>query len=188
VLSECDINDIITDAEKNWRDLYRTEDAQFPVPFPYVMTCLIVGASFNPKERYNYAMPHVEPFGMPFDQGDNNDGITVIDISDLNAVKYCFVFLDSSELGQWKTNTPLTHEEYIDAYLHRNDDEDDDEKNSDEESADDDAMEWTKDSSGHWTPVPNEQADVAEIIENRVPPYTDFNLNDNDDGNSDTLS
>jgi hypothetical protein len=28
---------------------------------------------------------------MGFDQGDNNDGITVIDITDLESVKYCFV-------------------------------------------------------------------------------------------------
>lgn len=49
VLSECDINHMITDAEDNWQDFYQSEglkEAQLPVPFPYVMTYLIVGASF----------------------------------------------------------------------------------------------------------------------------------------------
>lgn len=75
---------------------------------------------------------------MPYNGGDNNDGITVIDISDLNAVKYCFVFLDLiSNSGREETNTPLTGEEYVDVYLHRNDDEENsDEENSDEENSD----------------------------------------------------
>lgn len=57
------------------------------------MTCLIIGASFDPDTCYNYAMPHVLPFGMPFDGGDNNDGITIIDITDLRKVKHSFAFL-----------------------------------------------------------------------------------------------
>jgi len=181
VLSECDINHIITDAENNWQDLYKIKDAQFPVPFPYVMTCLMVGASFDPQERYNCAMPHVEPFGMPFDKGDNNDGITVIDISDLNTVKYCFVFLDSSEIGQLETNTPLTGQKYVCAYLQQNDNEEDDEENSDEESADGDVTEWVKDSTGRWMSVHKQQTDVDELIENRVTPDDDTDADDTDD-------
>lgn len=104
------------DAEKTWQDVYQTPYAQPIVPFSYVMTCLIVGASFNPETRYNYAMPHIGPFGMPFDGGDNNDGITVIDITKLSAVKYCFVFLYSSTQDDEIPMMPLSAARYNSAY------------------------------------------------------------------------
>jgi len=99
------------------------------------MTCLIVGASFDPKERFNYAMAHVEPFGMPFDGGDNTDGITVIDISNLDAVKYCFIFFSASELGDSvQTMTPLTGKEYVDTYERRNQEQSEDEDEDEDET------------------------------------------------------
>ena len=60
------------------------------VPFPFITTCLLLGASFDVKEGYN-ASVILEPFNMAFNDGDNNDGITVIDITDLRHVRYCFV-------------------------------------------------------------------------------------------------
>ena len=42
------------------------------VPFPFVMTCLVTGASFD-VDGYFHAVT-VEPFYMKFDEGDNNNG------------------------------------------------------------------------------------------------------------------
>jgi len=43
-------------------------------------------------------MVHLYPFNMFFDKGNNNDGITVIDITDLDNVKQCFVvFTDDND-------------------------------------------------------------------------------------------
>ena len=49
-----------------WRD-----DIQ--VPFPFVMTCLILGASFNAEDGYFHRV-HIEPFHLPYNGGDNNNG------------------------------------------------------------------------------------------------------------------
>lgn len=53
---------------------------------------------------------------MPFDGGDNNDGITVIDITKLSAVKYCFVFLYSSTQDDEIPMMPLSAARYNSAY------------------------------------------------------------------------
>ncbi len=44
--------------------------------------------------------------------GDNNDGITIID---LTKMKYCFMFIDSYHLPE-KENKPITAREYMQAY------------------------------------------------------------------------
>jgi hypothetical protein len=70
---------------RSWEDL--------EVPFPFITTCLFLGASFDVKAVYNHDVM-LEPFDMAFDDGENNDGITVIDITNLSHVRYCFVFWD----------------------------------------------------------------------------------------------
>jgi hypothetical protein len=42
------------------------------VPFPFIATCLVLGASYSP-EGYFHAVS-IEPFFMTYNQGDNNDG------------------------------------------------------------------------------------------------------------------
>jgi hypothetical protein len=68
---------------RSWKDL--------EVPFPFITTCLFLGASFDVKAVYSHGVI-LEPFDMAFNEGDNNDGITVIDITNLTHVRYCFVF------------------------------------------------------------------------------------------------
>ena len=94
------------------------------VPFPFITTCLLLGASLDVKEGYD-ASVLLMPFNMPFDGGDNNDGITVVDITDLSHVRYCFVLwdecdvfqvdreLDQAELPQM---APLSGPAYLAAY------------------------------------------------------------------------
>ncbi|VUC29121.1 unnamed protein product [Clonostachys rosea] len=89
-------------------------------PFPFITTCLMMGTSFN-QETSHASVVHEEPFGMGFDQGDNNDGITVIDITDLNNVKYCFVnftgdYADENGEPQGPLYQPLTGWQYIKNY------------------------------------------------------------------------
>lgn len=43
------------------------------IPFPFITTCLIAGASFEPQEGYYHAVL-VEPFSMAYNEGDNNNG------------------------------------------------------------------------------------------------------------------
>ena len=95
------------DAEASWKSQF---DSLF-VPFPFIMTCLVIAASFVVEPPYNYPRISPEPLGMPFDGGDNNDGITVIDVTQPENLRYCFVFVDGSELGR-RRNTPLSERLY----------------------------------------------------------------------------
>ena len=42
------------------------------VPFPFIATCLVLGASYDPSGYFHQT--HIEPFYMPYNGGDNNDG------------------------------------------------------------------------------------------------------------------
>ena len=48
------------------------------VPFPFIATCLITAASFDPAEGYFHRVL-VEPFYMAYDEGDNNNGKSSLD-------------------------------------------------------------------------------------------------------------
>jgi hypothetical protein len=93
------------------------------VPFPFITTCLLLGASFNVEDGYN-ARVILEPFNMAFNMGDNNDGITIIDITDLSHVRYCFVlwnewhFFQSDEVEESQDflMRPLSGPTYLSAY------------------------------------------------------------------------
>lgn len=90
------------------------------VPFPFILTSLAVGASLRPDEAY-HAFVHALPFNLSFDGGDNNDGITVIDITDLDNPRYCFVnfstmYGDEEDSGERPLMTPLSGSEYSAAY------------------------------------------------------------------------
>lgn len=56
-------------------DKYR-DDKNSHVPFPFIMTCFIIGASFSVDSYYHGVT--VEPFYMAFDEGDNNNGMLVL--------------------------------------------------------------------------------------------------------------
>jgi len=96
------------------------------LPFPFIHTCLTIGASFNPAEEY-YHMVHPLPFNLDFDGGDNNDGITIIDITDPDHVRYCFVNFKPSESDYesdddaYPLMTPLSASQYLRSYNNEND-------------------------------------------------------------------
>ena len=84
-----------------------TDDA-IVQPFPFIATCLTVGSSFEPDVGYS-ARVHPMRFNTTLDQIDNNDGITVIDISNLDRFRYCFAFPDKRR--------PLSASAYLSLYF-----------------------------------------------------------------------
>lgn len=42
------------------------------VPFPFIATCAVIGASYDPAGYIHSTI--IEPFYMPYNGGDNNNG------------------------------------------------------------------------------------------------------------------
>jgi hypothetical protein len=75
-----------------------------------------VGSSLRPDEA-SHAVTHVLSFNMTYDGGDNNNGITVLDITDLENVRYCFVDFHGMESeSEVDLMTPLSATTYLRAY------------------------------------------------------------------------
>ncbi|CAH0055717.1 unnamed protein product [Clonostachys solani] len=94
-----------------------------PCPFPFITTCLMMGASLNPDTLHAYIVTE-EPFGYPFDMGQSRHGITILDITDLDNVKYCFVHLAATNPESGLPCTPfqpLTGWQYIKSYYPEDD-------------------------------------------------------------------
>ncbi|KAL2679246.1 hypothetical protein Neosp_010013 [[Neocosmospora] mangrovei] len=105
-------------------------------PFPFITTCLAIGASYDSKTGQVQAI-HELRYDMGYDQGDNNDGITVIDVTDLDHVRYCFVNFGSGDIyagdeddedpqnalpsDNPATETPLPGREYLRGYYSESD-------------------------------------------------------------------
>jgi hypothetical protein len=68
---------------------WESKDAEY-IPFPFIHTCLSTASSYDEAKPF-YHMVHRNPFNLAFNGGDNNDGITVLDITYLDAVRYAFV-------------------------------------------------------------------------------------------------
>lgn len=114
-----------------------------PVRFPFIATCLILGTSTD-SDNCTANIVHLEPQDLGFDQGDNNTGITVLDITDLDNVRYCFLAWhrvgwrysnddgeDDDEVGQASVdeddipaelNKPWRGSEYMRHYIDKNHD------------------------------------------------------------------
>ncbi|RFU25783.1 hypothetical protein B7463_g10555, partial [Scytalidium lignicola] len=97
-----------------------------PCPFPFITTCLMIGSSYD-DANIDPAGVSEEPFGMGYDQGDNNDGITVLDITDLSSPEdfdfgdednYSAEADDRRELRR-KLHQPLSGWEYLLGYFKR---------------------------------------------------------------------
>ena len=68
------------------------ECGQDVAPFPFIATCLVIGASFDPGEGYQTRV-HPLSRDISLEHVDNDYGITVIDISDPKQLRYCFASL-----------------------------------------------------------------------------------------------
>ena len=88
------------------------------IPFPFITTCLVLGTSYSPTDASETSNVSVEPFNLEFDEGDNNDGITVIDITEPAHPRYCFLALPYCET-QAEPMIPLRAIDYLSAYYPR---------------------------------------------------------------------
>lgn len=88
--------------------------------FPFIIICLVLGASFNLKREYNFGV-RVQFFNSRFDALENNDGITVLNITHPEHVRYCFVNFHEKDLSV-KNDVimyPLTAKEYLREYYEK---------------------------------------------------------------------
>lgn len=86
--------------------------------YPYITTCLALGASFNPDIAYHSGYSStVLKTGTLFEENDPDiSGFTVIDITDTRALRYCFLkFAEDPDTGS-AILTPLSADRYIKAY------------------------------------------------------------------------
>ncbi|TGO64636.1 hypothetical protein BCON_0006g00380 [Botryotinia convoluta] len=91
------------------------------------MTCLFMGYSFKEEDSYSTSSCSPQTFNREFDRSDNNEGITVLDITDIDKIRYCFVNIHSkSDPRAWgiiknsgvPSMIPLSTTEYMEAYGH----------------------------------------------------------------------
>ncbi|TGO26644.1 hypothetical protein BPAE_0055g00150 [Botrytis paeoniae] len=91
------------------------------------MTCLFMGYSFKEEDSYSTSSCSPQTFNTEFDRADNNEGISVLDITDIDKIRYCFVNIHSkSDPRAWGTiknsgvpsMIPLSTTEYMEAYGH----------------------------------------------------------------------
>lgn len=86
------------------------------VHFPFIATCLVPDASLRSNEGY-YRRVLVEPLGMRCNQKDDNNGITVIDITVPAHVRQGSVNLHGMESErEVQLMAPLTARTYLEAY------------------------------------------------------------------------
>jgi len=108
---------------KTLKEEYWSTTVEDIVPFPFIHTCLTVGTSFDPASG-SYHMVHKMPFNLPFNGGDNNNGITILDISNLEDIRYAFVDFQGMESARpVQLMTPLSARQYLNAYYEENSEE-----------------------------------------------------------------
>lgn len=83
--------------------------------YPYISTCLALGVSFNPDIAYHSGYSSgVLKTGTLFKENDPDiSGFTAIDITDMRALRYCFLkFAEDPDTGS-VILTPLSADRYI---------------------------------------------------------------------------
>jgi hypothetical protein len=63
---------------------------------PFIATCLVVGAALTDRDMADNI--HLLPIDMTPEQCDNNDGFTIIDITDPSETRYAFFFDHSGDI------------------------------------------------------------------------------------------
>ena len=96
----------------DWNNESRPENS---ARFPFITTCLLVGASFD---LLHGCSENARPcaFNTNWNGGDNSDGMTVIDITNLPNPRYCFLADDSCEC-RLPVSKPISAVDYLTAYV-----------------------------------------------------------------------
>ncbi|MCJ1347542.1 hypothetical protein MMC31_005767 [Peltigera leucophlebia] len=106
-----------------------------PFPFPYLATCLMLGASFEASEGF---LDHTKLFStdQEFDKLQSSDAVTILDISEPHNVRYCFVRYNPYGLPV-PTMTPLSAASFLfDSFDGDGEEEEESEEDSDYEDSD----------------------------------------------------
>ncbi|KAJ9638436.1 hypothetical protein H2199_007125 [Coniosporium tulheliwenetii] len=104
-----ELNNARSVSEETWEtppDRQHEEDARFP----FIQTCVTLGAGLNIEEGYE-ATISVLPFNIDISECDNNDGFTVIDVSNLDRVRYCFFVDGGVETAEYRHKQGMTNED-----------------------------------------------------------------------------
>lgn len=103
-------------AREKGDDFWASKDIK--QPFPFIATCLTVGSSFDPEDGYQRRVHPMAFNTLPKDV-HNDDGITVIDISNLDCLRYCFTFPKTQRDGFGYTDLkePLRASKYLSRYV-----------------------------------------------------------------------
>ncbi|KAJ5117396.1 hypothetical protein N7448_011028 [Penicillium atrosanguineum] len=85
-----------------------------PCPFPFISTCLAVASSYD-FDGAGIVPCDLLPVETAYDEEQNEEGIAVLDISNLNDIRYCFVWAHSwrGEEAPEETDTPLSAWQYL---------------------------------------------------------------------------
>ncbi|KAH8809440.1 hypothetical protein F5884DRAFT_652358, partial [Xylogone sp. PMI_703] len=107
-----ELREAATHPDEWWKTLKRDSHWQDdPLQFPFITTCLVLGAGLDPRPQFVYRHDvQVLSITTDFEEVDNNDGLTMIDISNLDSIRYCFLQLGSRGMR------PLTGMQYYLGY------------------------------------------------------------------------
>lgn len=104
---------------------YSERDVVDAIPFQFLLTCLVLATSFDPRvDRTVSYGSRVHPLDVntSWSQVDNNDGFTILDITDIDKPSYCFTQInrwgehDDAAEGRVSCGTPMTDLEYLSYY------------------------------------------------------------------------
>ena len=120
-------------AGSRWpNDSEETLGEEAAIEFPFITTCLAIGASVHEENDYSHCM-EVAPLGASYNVFENDDGISIYDISDPSNSRYAFMFLfddyernegdesdEDDEREYYVANTVLDARAYLNTYYTAN--------------------------------------------------------------------
>ncbi|KAK4549827.1 hypothetical protein LTR36_005128 [Oleoguttula mirabilis] len=114
-----DIRRELSRAERqDWNELLPTngKETSYPTaPFPFLATCLAVGAGLHDEYQYSHGVSHL-PLDIGYADSDNNDGISFYDVTDPANPRYGFVFFrDTYGAGTYDSDGEHIGDEMDDA-------------------------------------------------------------------------
>jgi hypothetical protein len=107
------VNRLVLEHELRWakslqQQYWETKKSDESTPFPFILPCLFFSSSTS---------VHQLPFNLGLCHGNNDSGITIIDITHPEIFKYGFVDLESTYPTNWRPSVrpvgPLDAETYL---------------------------------------------------------------------------
>ncbi|CAD6591967.1 MAG: hypothetical protein ASARMPRED_005887 [Alectoria sarmentosa] len=91
-------------------------DVATDAPFPFLMTCLMLGTTHGLSDGYICAVT-IGPWQIKHNSRHPNEGITVFDITDASRVRYCLVYFEDTTTGDpVQLMAPMSARTYFEGY------------------------------------------------------------------------